>query len=111
MALCFEITINDGAPVVAGVDDISFLSAGLTFVSAHNDLELRVGGLISKGRHDNEFVDWLVEKMRVGDRVLIRIVDNKVPAAPVSRKREEPTDSERLERAYYEELKARYEPT
>lgn len=111
MPLCFEITINGGSPVVAGVDGISVLSACLTFVSSGHDLELRVGGLISHGRHDNEHLEWIATALRTGDGVLIRVIDGAIPDDPVSRKRDDPAASERAERAYYEQLKARYEPT
>jgi hypothetical protein len=109
LALCFEITINDGAPVLAGVDDISVLTTCLTFMSFRNELELRAGGLISKGRHDNEHLEWLQRTLRTGDSVSIRIVEGAVPSIPVSRERQDPMNSERQERAYYERLKQQYE--
>jgi hypothetical protein len=110
LALCFEITINDGSPVFAGLDDISVLSACLTFVSSRNELEFRAGGLVSKGRHDNEHLEWLQRALGPGDSISIRIVEAAVPSAPVSRARQDPAVSERQERAYYERLKERYEP-
>jgi hypothetical protein len=110
LALCFEITINDAPPVLAGLDEISVLSACLTFVSSRNELELRAGGLVSKGRHDHEQLEWLQRTLRPGDSVSIRIVEGAVPSAPASRERQDPTAAERHERAYYERLKERYEP-
>ena len=109
LALCFEITVNDGAPTLAGEYDISVLSADLTFVSARNELVLRAGGLNSKGRHDNEHIEWLNQRLRAGDVISIRIVENAVPSSPLSRERQDPADSERQEREYYERLKKRYE--
>ena len=45
LALCFEIIVNDDAPVLAGLNDMSVLTAMLTFVASHNDLELHAGGM------------------------------------------------------------------
>ena len=109
MALCFEITVNDETPVVAGVEDISVLAACLTFVSSHENLELRIGGLISKGRHDNEHLEWVQRDLKPGDRVSIRVVEAANPSPPISRRREDPAASEQEERAYFERLKQRYE--
>ena len=110
MALCLQITVNDGSPVIAGLDDISVLTACITYVASRNDLELRAGGLVSNGRHDNEHIDWLTQKLITGDHVSIRIVDVPVSSPPVSRERHDAHSSEREEREYYEQLKNRYEP-
>ena len=110
LALCFEIAVNDGAPILAGEDNISVLSACLTFVSSRNEMELSAGGLISRGRHDNEHIEWLKHQLQVGDVVSIRIVESASPSSPLSRERQGPVDSERDEREYYERLKKRYEP-
>ena len=109
MALCFEININDAPPVIAGLEHMSVLTACITFVASQNDLELRVGGLVSQSRHDNEHVEWIQQDLRNGDRVSIRIVEASTPSPPISRKREDPESSEREEREYYQRLKNRYE--
>lgn len=109
MALCFEITINNGAPVLAGTDNISVLSATVTFASSRNELELHVGGLVSEGRHDNEHLEWLQQALERGDSVSIRIVESSAPSAPIARVRQDPAVSEQQERAYYEQLKKRFE--
>lgn len=109
MALCFEITINNGAPVLAGLDNISVLSASVTFVSSRNELELQVGGLVSEGRNDNEHLEWLQQALNRGDSVSIRIVESAAASVPTSRVRQDPDVSEQQERAYYEQLKKRFE--
>jgi hypothetical protein len=38
MALCFEIRINGGGPVIAGLEDINVLSACVTY--AHQEVEI-----------------------------------------------------------------------
>jgi predicted RNA-binding protein with RPS1 domain len=110
LALCFEITINDGPPVIAGVEDISVLTACLTFAASRNELELSAGGLVSKSPLDNEHLEWVQENLRIGDRVSIRIVDAPTPSLPISRRRQDPEASERAKRKYYEQLKSRFEP-
>lgn len=110
MALCFEITINNDAPVLAGLDDVSVLSAVLTFLASRNELELRVGGLVSDGRHGNEHLEWLQRELTRGDSVSIRIVESPAPSVPISRVREDPMVAEQQERAYYDRLKKRFEP-
>jgi hypothetical protein len=74
--MCFEITINDDTPGIAGLGGISVLSAVVTFVSARNDLECRVGGLVSRERHDNEHLEWL--DAASGS---VKAPDSAVPAA------------------------------
>jgi hypothetical protein len=110
MPLCFEVRINDESPLIAGLDDISVLLAAVSFASAHQDLDFRVGGLRSKGPHDNEHVEWIHRDLSVGDRISIQIVNSELPMEPVSRERRDPRESERDEREYYEQLKKKYEP-
>jgi hypothetical protein len=109
VALCFEIRINDGPPTITGQVGINVLSATLTFVAARKELEFRAGGLISTGPHDNEHLGWLERDLAVGDQISIRIVESDSPSAPISRERMDPTFSEREERAYYNQLKKKYD--
>jgi hypothetical protein len=109
LPLCFEVRINDGPPTITGQAGINVLTSTLTFVSSRNELEFRVGGLASSGPHDNEFIEWLKQDLKVGDGISIRIVESDSPSAPVARERRNPIDSARQERAYYERLKKKYE--
>jgi hypothetical protein len=109
VALCFEVTINDEPPVIAGLDDISVLAATVTYAAVHNEMECRVGGLVSKGRHHNEHCEWLLRDLRMGDQIVIRLVDAPTPSSPTRRHRRDPATCENDERRYYEQLKARYE--
>lgn len=110
MALCFEIRINQEEPVLAGLEHINVLTAAVTFVSAHAELEFRVGGLVSTSSHDNEHVDWVDRTLQRGDQVAIRLVDAPNPSPPIHREREDPELAAKEEREYYERLKKRYEP-
>jgi hypothetical protein len=91
--LCFEVRINDGPAVISGRAGISVLSSTLTFISSRNELELRVGGLDSAGSHDNEFIEWIKQDLKIGDQVSIRIVESNATSAPIAVEREEPGSS------------------
>jgi hypothetical protein len=106
MPLCFEVTINDEPPVVAGLRDLKVLTAGLTFVSAREELDLHVGGMVDRSDH----VSWLEREMRRGDVVTIRIVDSEQTTEPATRTRRDPSIDAAQERAYYEHLRRKYEP-
>lgn len=110
MPVCYAITVNEEPPVVAGGDLIDVLVATVTFVRERGELELHAGGLVSKADHDNEHIDWLRQNLRVGDRVVIKVVDSGDPLQSVKRERLDPGFSEREERRYYEQLKQKYEP-
>lgn len=110
MALSFEITINDERPITAGAEDVSVLVATLTYSLAGQEIELRVGGLVSNGRYDNEDIEWLQRDARIGDRITIRILETAAPSLPASRTRRDPKFLEEEERKYYEQLKRRFEP-
>jgi len=107
--LCFEVRINDGPPTISGQAGLSVLSSTLTFVSSRNELEFRVGGLATTGTHHNEFLEWIKQDLKIGDQVCIRIVESDSLSAPIAVERDEPGDSERKERTYYEQLKRKYE--
>ena len=89
MPLCFEVRINDGPVTISGQAGISVLSSTLTFVSASNALEFRVGGLASAGSRDNEFIEWIRQDLQIGDQVSIRIVETDSLSAPIAIEREE----------------------
>jgi hypothetical protein len=109
VAICFEVRINDGPPTITGHADVSVLTAMLTFVSSRNEVELRSGGLVSKGPYDNEHLKWLEQELHVGDIVTIRIVQSELPSAPLSHERQDPSAAETAERAYFERLKKKYD--
>jgi hypothetical protein len=69
LAVCFEITINNGVPVLAGLDDISVLSTTVTCVPSRNELELHVGGLVSLGPHDNEHLERLQQERAYSEQL------------------------------------------
>jgi hypothetical protein len=84
MAICFEVRINDDPPTVAGLDDLAVLTAMLTSVPAHGELDVRVGGLrvSDAGR---EHVEWLQRALAPGDEVRIHVVEASEFTPPVRR--------------------------
>lgn len=106
MPLCFEVTINDEPPILAGLRDLKVLTAALMFVSAREELDLQVGGMLDRSDH----VSWLEREMRRGDVVTIKIVDSEQTTEPATRRRTDPSIDAQQERAYYERLRQKYEP-
>ncbi len=106
MPLCFEVTLNNDPPILAGLRDLKVLTAILSFVAERNELDLDVGGMVDRSDH----VRWLQRDLRRGDVVTIRIVDSDEPTEPATRQREDPASDAERERAYYEHLRRKYEP-
>jgi hypothetical protein len=98
MPLCFEVTINDELPIVAGFPDLKVLTAILTFVPAREELGLQVGGMLDRSDH----VTWLEREITRGDVVTVRIIDSDQTTEPATRKRTDPSIDAAQERAYYE---------
>jgi len=105
----FEIRINGEAAVIAGRPELDVLSAIVTFVRSHNDIELRAGGMQRLNDGGSEQVEWLLRKLAVGDEIRVRIVDGEPTSEPISVEREAHGSKEQHERKYYEQLKRKYE--
>lgn len=103
--LCFEVTINDGQPVLAGHSEISVLSATASYVASRAELKFELGGLISRSSTGNEHLYWFKEALRQGDTVVLRIVESEEVSDPVWRRAEDPELLEKARRRYYERLK------
>ena len=106
MPLCFEVTINDEPPILAGLRDLKVLTAILSFVADRDELGLDVGGMVDRSDH----VKWLQRNMRRGDVLTIRILDSDEGVEPATRERMAPASDAERERAYYERLRRKYEP-
>ena len=124
-----RVQINDESPVVGGMEDLGVLSAIVTGVgklgpASHPsrpdetaEFHLRLGGLTSRapGQRD-EHVEWVSHReLRVGDKVVVELLDSEVADPVVSGKEAEERAQD--ERAYFEhcrrvymDLKAKYEP-
>jgi hypothetical protein len=106
--LCFEVAVNDEGPVIAGANNISVLSFTGTYVASNQDIELRVGGLISASQNDNEHIDWLHRSLKVGDKIVLRVVEASQASAAIARERTDPGFVEKQKREYFEQLKKEY---
>jgi hypothetical protein len=105
----FQVQVNDEAPIRAADTAISVLSAITSYVVSSSEIELTIGGLIASHSSPGEHVEWLQRALKLGDRIVLTVVDTVEPDPPARRTREDPGVAEEQERRYYERLKARFE--
>jgi hypothetical protein len=104
--IAFQVALNGTQLCTAGVGDRGVLTVMLTFVGSRHELELEVGGLL-----DDASLGWPVPRLpQVGDEIVVRIVETAQADAPNKREPETRAAAEASERAYYEQLKRKYEP-
>ncbi|MBB3118115.1 hypothetical protein [Pseudoduganella violacea] len=123
-----KVSINDGAPIVAGADDLAVLNTIINCVGQLGpatmpngteqavDLHVSIGGLT--GRRDgasDEHLGWLkMQPLQVGDTITVQLIETSAVDAPISgeaaaeRKRDEKEYFEHCRRVYLE-LKDKYE--
>ncbi len=115
-----KVQINDTRPVIGGADDLGVLSAILTcsgrlgpssipsYEDETQDFHFRLGGLTSrpKGKTDEHLV-WLEHRhLKVGDKVLVEIVETEeVDIVRTGTEAQEAADDERV---YFEHCKQTY---
>jgi hypothetical protein len=108
----FRVSLNGKRLHTAAAGERGVLTACITWVFREapgirnrSDLTLHVGGL-AKDAH----LDWpSPRKLRVGDKVMVTIVDTTRPDPPSRTRRDDQALVEASERRYYERLKAKYE--
>ena len=86
----FEVHLNGKKLCIAGIGDDGVVAAIVSYVvrsSRKEDLSLSVGGLVSP---TEEHVDWRKVELRVGDEVLLKIVDSERVDRPRKRTRQDP---------------------
>ena len=119
--IALEIFVNGRKVSLAGAEDLSVLTGIVNAVGklgkkasrgkkAHgksNDLWLTVGGLTDRADGSlNEHLRWVAhKKLKIGDRVEIRICKATVADSPVDTT---PTDSKEQERFQYKWAKSQY---
>jgi len=119
--ICFEVSINGVTKTMAGIGDMGVLSAIVNWVVrdpgswkadpeefTESELDFRMGGLDTR---TDEFVEWAREDLKVGDEVLIRVVEDQSPDHPKLRRTNtctKPPVEQR--RKMYEDLKREFEP-
>ena len=113
--IAFKLSINGEYICTAGVRDFGVVSAIITWVrrkpengrdgetkTIQEELTAELGGLDSKSR---EHLKWWSQRLRVGDRVSIEVVDAKRADKPKRRYRDDPKVVERAKRRYLERSK------
>lgn len=121
--IAFEIAVDGRKQCTAGTSASGVTSVVATWVrrAAHEstprqpgtgafeeELTLHVGGLWHDPDGARVHVQWLQHALKVGEQITITVVDTEQIDTPPTRTREDPTESERQKRAYYERLKAEY---
>jgi|SRR4051812_25030194 hypothetical protein len=115
--LALRVTINDKKIVVAGTEDLFVLSAIVTLTGklgskavvpgrGKPDMFLHLGGLTGRGKgRKDEHLRWTPHvKLKIGDRVVVELIETARSDKIVQRSAAERRD----ERAYYKHLKAQY---
>jgi hypothetical protein len=82
----FEVHLNGKRLCVAGIGEDGVLTAIITYVARKdgNDLDLRVGGLVSR---TGEHVDWSNQRLKTGDEIRLKIVKAASFDSPTRRRR------------------------
>ncbi len=121
--ICFEIFINGNKACTAGVDSkYGVLSSILTWVKRDlnnfssstrdkipsEELDLNVSGQISRSQNDYENLDWIKERLSIGDEIKIRIIESSKVDPPSKRQQSDPDFLKKQKRKYYENLKKEY---
>ena len=114
-----RLTINKRKPVVAGAEDLSVLSAILSLTGrlgsltadrdrAKPNMHVHLGGLTARrGNRPDEHLNWLPHtKLKLGDRVLVEIVETDRAGRIVKRSKARGKSND--ERHFYRELKKQY---
>jgi hypothetical protein len=109
----FDVFMNGDRLYTAGVGNVGVMTACVTWVLrtapgaiSPSELTLDVGGMSREAHHR-----WPAPRqLKLGDEVMVRVVETAHPDHPASTKRDDPALVEREERKYYRRLKAKYEP-
>src|SRR5205809_726927 len=110
-----RLTINKRNPVVAGAEDLSVLSTSISLVGhlgsetanrgpGKPNMHVHLGGLTSRrGKKADKHLRWLPHtKLKVGDRVLVEIIEAEKVGRVVERSKAQGKTSD--ERRFYREL-------
>jgi len=92
--VAFEIFINGKKKCTAGIGKPGVVTTILNWVQADEqrgrkpseDMELSVGGLISRSR---EFLEWFRRDLKRGDEIVVRVVESERADPPKTRRRED----------------------
>lgn len=110
--LSFQISVNgEQLCIVSSEHVVTVISTlkGESTVGGVEPPQLNIGGMTGPDTH----VTWSEQSLTLGDQILIEVVDVSASAltSPSEVKELAPDFVESQQRAYYERLKAQYEPT
>ncbi len=106
----FEIHLNGRKMCTAGINEAGVVVPTITWASRgtnknDEDLEFRVGGLISRTK---THVDWFHRMLKTGDEVKIVVVETKKVDRPKKKRRESKAARVKREQKYLEKKAAEY---
>src|SRR5437879_3656301 len=115
----FEVIVNGTKVCVAGIGAPGDLQVNAIWVLRHSQedltgtpgtadesVALTVGG---KAYAVAEYLNWPYTHLKVGDEIVLRVVDREAFDPPTSRGVIDRETDERLQREFYERLKRKYE--
>jgi hypothetical protein len=116
----FEVMVNGTKVCVAGIGAPGDLQVSAIWVLRHSQgdltgtpgtadetVGLSVGG---KAYAVAEYLNWPYTQLKLGDEVVLRVVEREAFDAPASRSVIDREKAERHQRELYERLKRKYEP-
>ena len=95
--ICFEVFVNGQRKCVAGVAERGVLTTILSWVKRDRheadegdwtegdveEMRLSVGGLTRHGE-DSLHLEWLKERLAIGDEIVVKLVDRPACDTPIS---------------------------
>ena len=110
--LAFQISVNGQHRCIVSSEQVASVIStikGEQTVGGADPPSLDVSGMTSP----SNYVVWIRESLSLGDTVTIELVEVSPSEvnAPIEVREDMPEQVERERRAYYERLKAEYEPT
>lgn len=82
--ICFALELNGRRLKTAGIAGYAVLSSSVTWVQRHprdaakvgaTELTLNLGGLDSNAETGGTHLTWVDQKLKVGDRVVLRVIE------------------------------------
>jgi hypothetical protein len=82
--ICFALELNGRRLKTAGIAGHAVLSSNVTWVQRHprhaaklgaTELSLHLGGLDSNSESGGTHLNWVDQKLKVGDRVVLRVLE------------------------------------
>ena len=119
--LCFDVYVNGVRRCRAGVGAAGVVTAIVSWVGKDRGssskrriqssgvADVDVGGLHGPKRGKTAHPRWLHQSINVGDEVLVRVVHADTPDAPCHVDTYSEEQVQERERAYYEQLKQKFE--